>query len=193
MDSQLSLPRRRDISRYYYQLVPSLNVFLDDNFHRALLGLHLLFLVLFCSKRWMPKKFGTTLLSFPLAVFNTIRNHGSEPTCPLLMADILFTSNFIGIVFARSLHYQVIKRIELWINKNKFYVWYYHSLPLLVHMAGFNSLVSILIFFSFEYSWFVFPSTNFSSCLLVFTHLLLLVKLFCAKWPASSQTKNKTQ
>lgn len=155
-------------------------IFLDDSFQKALLGLHLIFLVLFCSKRWMPKRFGTSLVLFPVAVFNTIKNHGSEPTCPLLTADILFTSNLIGIVFARSLHYQ-------------FYVWYYHSLPLLVHMAGFNALLSVVMFFSFEYCWFVFPSTNFSSALLVFIHLLLLFKLFCAKWPATGQKKSKIQ
>jgi len=31
----------------------------------------------------------------------------------------MFTGNFIGIVFCRSLHFQ-------------FYVWYYHTLPLLL-------------------------------------------------------------
>lgn len=151
------------------------DLFLNDNFHKALLGLHCTFLVIFCAKRWLPKKFGTSLASFPLAVFKTISNHGTEPTCPLLTADILFTSNFIGIVFARSLHYQ-------------FYVWYYHSIPLLVHMAGFNSMCSVSIFIFMEYCWFVFPSTNLSSLLLIFVHLLVLVKLYSARWP-SAKTK----
>lgn len=39
--------------------------------------------------------------------------------CISEIAWILLTSNYIGMCFARSLHYQ-------------FYVWYYHSLPLLL-------------------------------------------------------------
>ena len=51
---------------------------------------------------------------------------------------ILFTSNFIGIAFARSLHFQV-KQWPSWLIRVsslccvlQFYVWYFHSLPLLL-------------------------------------------------------------
>lgn len=41
---------------------------------------------------------------------------------------IMFTSNFVGVVFARSLHYQ-------------FYVWYFHTLPLLVHWTKLHIVI----------------------------------------------------
>ena len=47
--------------------------------------------------------------------------------CSAEMAWILFTANFIGITFSRSLHYQ-------------FYVWYFHSLPFLLWSTGLHSL-----------------------------------------------------
>ena len=82
-------------------------LFLDDRLHILLLFLHLFFLIIFCAKKWMPKKFGTRLIHFPAAVLGTIWNSGKEKTCNLQIVVMLFTSNFIGIVFARSLHYQV--------------------------------------------------------------------------------------
>ena len=82
-------------------------IFLDSRLHLALLALHLMFLVLFCSKKWLPKEFGTNLLGFPVRVLKTIAGAGKYPTCSLMTLTMILTSNFIGIVFARSLHYQV--------------------------------------------------------------------------------------
>lgn len=73
----------------------------------------------------------------------------------------LFLANFIGIVCARSLHYQ-------------FYVWYFHSLPYLVWFTDYNLSLKFLIMGLIEYAWNTYPSTNASSALLHISHVILL-------------------
>lgn len=89
--------------------------------------------------------------------------------CVQLALLPIFLCNFIGIVFARSLHYQ-------------FYVWYFHSLPHLVWFTNYHTSFKILILFLIEHCWNVYPSTIFTSLLLHACHMFLLggivVKLF---------------
>ena len=89
----------------------------------------------------------------------------------------IFTSNFIGIVFARTLHYQ-------------FYSWYFHTLPyLLWHAIGsemrspikLGCLIAILV--TIEYSFNVYPSTDLSSGLLQCAHVITLLLLWIAPVP----------
>lgn len=66
----------------------------------------------------------------------------------------IFTSNFIGIVFARTLHYQ-------------FYVWYFHTMPyLLWHAQILPTWVKFLVLMSIETSFNIYPATAWSSGLL---------------------------
>lgn len=91
----------------------------------------------------------------------------------------MFVSNFIGICFSRSLHYQ-------------FYVWYYHSLAFLlwnteyqtsfkyIHVDNmlikiFKKFLRILLLGLIEFSWNVYPSTFNSSLILNGSHLAILV------------------
>ena len=73
----------------------------------------------------------------------------------------IFLSNFIGIVCARSLHYQ-------------FYVWYFHSLPYLAWFTEYDTRMKLLLLGLIELAWNTYPSTFFSSALLHFSHLSLL-------------------
>lgn len=74
----------------------------------------------------------------------------------------IFLSNFIGIVCARSLHYQ-------------FYVWYFHSLPYLVWSTNYNLSLKFLLLGIIEFAWNSYPSTEISSMLLHVAHVILLV------------------
>ena len=76
----------------------------------------------------------------------------------------LYTSNFVGMVFARSLHYQ-------------FYIWYYHQLHFLVACTRIPVKMRLLILGLIELCWNTYPSTNVSSGLLNMLHLIILTAL----------------
>ena len=66
----------------------------------------------------------------------------------------IFASNFIGVAFARTLHYQ-------------FYVWYFHTIPyLLWHAVTIPVYVRYFVFLSIEIAFNVYPATWWSSLLL---------------------------
>uniref|UniRef100_A0A182TRU8 dolichyl-P-Man:Man5GlcNAc2-PP-dolichol alpha-1,3-mannosyltransferase n=1 Tax=Anopheles melas TaxID=34690 RepID=A0A182TRU8_9DIPT len=74
----------------------------------------------------------------------------------------IFLSNFIGIVCARSLHYQ-------------FYVWYFHSLPYLTWYTEYTNSLKFLLLLLLEFCWNTYPSTVLSSVVLHACHVCLLV------------------
>lgn len=73
----------------------------------------------------------------------------------------LFISNFIGIMFSRSLHYQ-------------FYVWYYHTLPYIAWCTEYKTVVKLTVLGVIELCWNVYPSTIFSSAALHICHIILI-------------------
>uniref|UniRef100_A0A1A9W9P5 dolichyl-P-Man:Man5GlcNAc2-PP-dolichol alpha-1,3-mannosyltransferase n=1 Tax=Glossina brevipalpis TaxID=37001 RepID=A0A1A9W9P5_9MUSC len=84
--------------------------------------------------------------------------------CTQLALLPFFISNFIGIVCARSLHYQ-------------FYVWYFHSLPYLAWSTPYSLGTRCLLLGLIEFCWNTYPSTNFSSVILHLCHVVLLLGL----------------
>ncbi|KAJ7109258.1 mannosyltransferase [Mycena epipterygia] len=81
------------------------------------------------------------------------------------IATIFFTSNLIGMIFARSLHYQ-------------FYSWYAQQLPFLAWRTRYPVFVKIALLVGIEYSWNVFPSTPFSSTVLLVANTSLLAGIW---------------
>ena len=149
------------------------DIFLDRRFHSVLLLMHIILLVLFFHKHWSSTKAKNA--SIFEAVKISIMQCGNDATSASETVQIILESNFIGIFCARSLHYQ-------------FYVWYYHSLPILANSTKMSSLVGVVIFLSIEYCWNIYPSTIYSSLLLYISHTYLLINLYF-KNPTCKNTK----
>lgn len=147
------------------------DVFLSDAFANALLVGHVSVLLVFALSRYAsPRLTGKSLLQLvkdavtkPLtktvssANLLLTRKHG-----PKLILLIFSTTNLIGVLFARSLHYQFLS-------------WYCWLMPFLLYAAGCNPVVGSLSFLAHEFCWNTYPSTKESSQLLI---ALLSVTLF---------------
>ena len=111
----------------------------------------------------------------------------NQQLSPEYIIYTMFVSNYIGIAFARTLHYQ-------------FYCWYFYSLPLMHWITATPTLVnlvaSIVAIFGIEYAFNVFPATELSSLILQLSHAFLLLKIVCANVPSitsKADDENKSQ
>ena len=90
---------------------------------------------------------------FELGISCSVACIGTGRLNPDFICTVIFSSNLIGVVFARSLHYQ-------------FYSWYFHTLPYLLSRTGLPALVRVALLFAVEVCFNVYPSTWWSSALL---------------------------
>ncbi|XP_015355408.1 dol-P-Man:Man(5)GlcNAc(2)-PP-Dol alpha-1,3-mannosyltransferase isoform X2 [Marmota marmota marmota] len=144
-------------------------LFLHRAFHLALLAAHLTLLLLFALCRW--HRTGESILS--LLKDPCKRKVPPQPLTPNQIVSTLFTSNFIGICFSRSLHYQ-------------FYVWYFHTLPYLLWAMPahwLTHLLRLLVLGLIELSWNTYPSTSCSSAALHICHAVILLQLWLGPQP----------
>ncbi|KAJ2728174.1 dolichyl-P-Man:Man(5)GlcNAc(2)-PP-dolichol alpha-1,3-mannosyltransferase [Coemansia sp. BCRC 34962] len=116
----------------------------------------------------------------------TIVKHGCLSSCHRArtapsteeVLSVVFSANFVGVVCARSLHYQ-------------FYAWYFHTLPFLLHASRLPLLAQLGVWVAIEYAWNIYPSTVSSSVLLAAAHAVLLAATMRAM--ALLRPKRKSQ
>lgn len=146
-------------------------LFLSRWFHIILLCLHLFTLFVFLYKKWPPPSLGWC------SIFS--QKFIAEDVSTFTIVRVMFVSNFIGMSFARSLHYQ-------------FYVWYFHTIPFLLWNIKMSPVLKLLILGIVELCWNTYPSTNLSSVMLHGCHLaILLGLLFKEEEEASTKDKEK--
>ncbi|KNC54668.1 glycosyltransferase family 58 protein [Thecamonas trahens ATCC 50062] len=138
-------------------------IFVSKTTAAVLLAGHAGVLALFILTRWLHAQGGG--LAGVWRLLRTAPPADAPPLSPYHMVRMLFVSNFIGVVFARTLHYQ-------------FYSWYFHTLPFLLWATPLPLVARLAIFAAIEYAFNVFPATTASSGILAAAHTLLLVGLF---------------
>ncbi|XP_057965594.1 dol-P-Man:Man(5)GlcNAc(2)-PP-Dol alpha-1,3-mannosyltransferase isoform X2 [Malania oleifera] len=180
-----------------FKFVPE-PVFVSREFAMSLLAAHLGLLFAFAHYRWCKHEGGLfnflhsrfVSMKLKLAVSSSfpikqLKDSNSKILTTEHIVTTMFVGNFIGIICARSLHYQ-------------FYSWYFYSLPYLLWRASFPTLLRLLLFTMVEVCWNIYPSNVFSSALLLCAHLVILWGIWVAppEYPytvdkSSNRSKNK--
>ncbi|KAM3347025.1 hypothetical protein ACQJBY_021168 [Aegilops geniculata] len=153
-----------------FKFVPE-KYFVSKELAIGLLIFHLSTLMVFAHYKWFKHEGG--LFHFVHSRFRDATSIqqliACKPRQSILSKEhivtVMFVGNFIGIVCARSLHYQ-------------FYSWYFYSLPFLLWRTQFPTVVRIILFVVVELCWNVYPSTSYSSLLLLSVHLFILFGLW---------------
>ncbi|KAH8173438.1 ALG3 protein [Sarocladium implicatum] len=134
--------------------------FLSREFSLALLGMHVAVLLIFTVARWLrPANKSLSGLLGPIWDFETPFTKleqlqlTSRVTPRFVMATML-SANVIGLLFARSLHYQ-------------FYAYLAWATPFLLWYGSPSPILIVPVWLAQEWAWNVFPSTDASSAIVV--------------------------
>lgn len=129
--------------------------FLSRGFSLSLLGAHVGLLALFTITRWTkPAQRSTS--DFLKLIFNDPwdQERISRRITPQFIMTTILTANAIGMLCARSLHYQ-------------FYAYIAWMTPFLLWRAGFHPIVQYSLWAAQEWAWNIYPSTEASSLVVV--------------------------
>ena len=123
----------------------------------ALLVVHLTLILAFLLTRWMRPS-GLSSPSFLSTVFKPLppklQQQMAQNITPSFILTSILTSMTIGMLCARSLHYQ-------------FYAYIAWSSPFLLWKAGLHPILIYTIWAAQEWAWNVYPSTEVSSGVVV--------------------------
>jgi alpha-1,3-mannosyltransferase len=141
------------------------HIFSSNEFALALMAGHVGTLYLFLTTRWL-RPAGRSMFRLISAAL-----YFEEPfnvklisvrITPTYIQTAILSSTAIGLLFARSLHYQ-------------FYVYVALSTPYLLWRAKFHPLLQYFLWGLQEWAWNVYPSTDLSSRVVIGVQLMILV------------------
>lgn len=139
-----------------WKMIPE-DLFNNDQFHKLLLTCHIVLLVLFLFTKWIP----SSPVLFIKDALN-INKRVDTTLTPEYIVGVLASCNLIGVICARSLHYQFLS-------------WYSWSYPLLLAGSGNTSvLLGVPLWVAHEWCWNVYPSNAVTSVVLLGCNILVL-------------------
>ncbi|KAH6660441.1 glycosyltransferase [Truncatella angustata] len=155
------------------------DIFLSRPFAATLLVLHILVLGVFLLRKWL--KPALSRKSLPELIVPILTHFGSPfgprdealvatAITPQYIMTTVLSANVIGLLFARSLHYQ-------------FYAYLAWSTPYLLWRSGTHPIVQYGLWALQEWAWNVFPSTPESSAVVIG----VLAATVTASWLAASR------
>jgi alpha-1,3-mannosyltransferase len=154
-----------------WRFVPE-TTFLSRPFAIGLLATHIGLLCWFARTRWIKPSKKT-----PGQFLNMIREEQrdqeqiSRRITPNFIMTAMLTAIVIGMLCARSLHYQ-------------FYAYLAWATPFLLWKAGFHPILQYALWGAQEWAWNVYPSTPISSVTVVG---ILAVQLFGVWWGTKNE------
>ena len=158
-------------------------VFLSRSFSTGLLVVHVSLLLYFLQARWMRPSSSSSILEF-VKKFATDMDYATEVkitsrVTPVFVMDTMLASVVIGLLCARSLHYQ-------------FYAYLGWASPYLLWRAGGGPDWVAAIWAVQEFCWLTYPSTNVSSALVVLALALQVASILIAPQVESPPTSADT-
>lgn len=141
------------------------DIFLSKSFSVTLLAVHLSLLVTFLAFVWI-RPANQNLGSLIQKVFR-----GQSLRCNIsnsYVVTTMMTSLVIGLLCARSLHYQ-------------FFAYLAWASPLLLWHSGLHPVFIFVVWAAQEWAWNVYPSTNASSTVVVSCLAVQVIGVFCGK------------
>ena len=135
-------------------------VFLSKKFALGLLGMHAAVLVGFVTTRWLKParkplmKLVTPMLGGRSPFTDMEQRAVARDVTPRFIMTAILSANTVGLLFARSLHYQ-------------FYAYLAWSTPFLLWRSGIHPVFQYALWAAQEWAWNVYPSTPASSGVVV--------------------------
>ena len=143
--------------------------FLSREFAISLIGVHLALLAIFALTRW-TRPSGLSIPALTSTAFKPLPSKAQQlmslNITPTFILTSILTSMAMGMLCARSLHYQ-------------FYAYIAWSTPFLLWKAGLHPILTYAVWGAQEWAWNVYPSTDTSSIVVVGC---LVVQVFSVWW-----------
>lgn len=135
--------------------------FNSDAFSTTLIFLHCFVLLVFIFTRYLNfkvtgKSFSQLVLDAfkPRSTISSLNLFIDPKVGPRIVLLVLTSTNVVGVLFSRSLHYQFLS-------------WYCWQLPFLLYMTNWHFIICFIVWTIHETCWNIFPSTAISSLTLI--------------------------